>query len=199
MTDEKNDGVEGAVAAEAKAAEAKAPEPKALEPKPADAAAAEPAAAVEAKPKKVRSDGMRITGWAEDDDELAAFLEEPNLCHVGTVDRHGFAHVTPAWYHWDGSVFYVGADADDAKVAHIRRTKTASIEVDSDVRRKRGILARGSASIIAGRAKYEEISIPQVRRYVPTRVPREMAAKMSEKGHPVVIEVRPNSIISWGR
>jgi general stress protein 26 len=158
-----------------------------------------PGAEPEAKPRKPRADGLRISGWAENDDELAAFLEEPNLCHVGTTDKRGYAHITPAWFHWDGSVFYVGADADDAKVANVRRTRTASIEIDSDVRRKRGILARGSASILAGRAKYEEISIPQVRRYVPNRVPREMAAKMAEKGNPVVIEVRPVSIISWGR
>jgi general stress protein 26 len=161
---------------------------------PGDAAEAAAPAAPTAKPKP-----YKVRGWAEDDDELASFLEEPNLCRVGTIDKKGFAHVTPAWFHWDGETFFVGADADDAKVANIRRTKTASIEIDSDVRRKRGILARGSASIVAGRAKYEEISIPQVRRYVPNRVPREMAAKMAEKGHPVVIEVRPDSIISWGR
>ena len=169
-------------------------------PTPGEAdAAPKPNAEAEPKPRKPRADGMRISGWAENDDELAMFLEEPNLCHVGTIDKNGFAHITPAWFHWDGSVFYVGADADDAKVANVRRTRTASIEIDSDVRRKRGILARGSASIVAGRAKYEEISIPQVRRYVPNRVPREMAAKMADKGNPVVIEVRPTSIISWGR
>src|SRR3954463_4040460 len=128
-----------------------------------------------AKAKKPNAGAPRITGWAENADELAAFLEEPNLCRVGTIDLHGFAHITPAWFHWDGAVFYVGADADDAKVANVRRTRTASIEIDSDVRRKRGVLARGSASIVAGRTKYEEISIPQVRRYVPARVPREMA------------------------
>ncbi len=153
----------------------------------------------EAAVKKPKTTGIRVTGWAEDAGELASFLEEPNLCRVGTTDLHGYAHITPAWFHWDGAVFYIGADADDAKVANVRRNRTASIEIDSDVRRKRGILARGSASIVAGRAKYEEISIPQVRRYVPNRVPRELAAKMAEKGNPVVIEVRPISIISWGR
>jgi general stress protein 26 len=161
------------------------------------AAIAEGSAPAPAKNQK--PGGPRITGRAENADELPTFLDEPNHCRVGTIDKNGFAHITPAWFHWDGAVFYVGADADDAKVANIRRTKTASIEIDGDVRRKRGILARGTASIVAGRAKYEEISIPQVRRYVPNRVPREMAAKMSEKGHPVVIEVRPAKIISWGR
>lgn len=144
----------------------------------------------------------RISGWAEEANALASFLEEPNLCRIGTVDRHGFPHITPAWYHWDGEKFTIGADAADAKVTNIRRIGAASIEIDGDIRRKRGILARGSAVIIdgaEGRTLYERISIPQVRRYQPDRGPIEMAAKMASKGDPVVIEVLPASIISWGR
>ena len=143
-----------------------------------------------------------MTGWAADPNELASFLDEPNLARIGTIDRRGFAHVTPAWYHWDGEKFYIGADAADAKVANVRRTGQASIEIDGDVRRKRGILARGTAVIVdgdEGKAPYERISIPQVRRYLPDRGPIEMAAKMASKGDPVVIEVLPGSIISWGR
>jgi hypothetical protein len=145
---------------------------------------------------------VRATGWAEDPDALASFLNEPNLARVGTMDRHGFAHVTPAWYHWDGELFYIGADRGDAKVRNILRSGVASIEVDGDVRRKRGILARGTAIVIdgpEGRAMYEQISAPQVRRYQPDRVPTETAARMAAKGDPVVIEVLPRSIISWGR
>lgn len=145
---------------------------------------------------------VRPTGWAEDANALASFLEEPNLARVATIDVHGFPHVTPAWYHWDGEKFYIGADAADAKVRYIRDMGTASIEVDGDIRRKRGILARGSAVIVdgaEGRAEYERISIPQVRRMQPDRPPIETAAKMATRGDPVVIELLPVSIISWGR
>jgi nitroimidazol reductase NimA-like FMN-containing flavoprotein (pyridoxamine 5'-phosphate oxidase superfamily) len=145
---------------------------------------------------------VNITGWAADPNALAGFLEEPNLARIGTIDTHGFAQVTPAWFHWDGEKFYVGADAGDAKVRNIRRSGTASIEIDSDIRRKRGILARGTAVVLAGaegRASYEQISIPQVRRYQPGRPPIETAARMVSHGDPVVIEVLPASIISWGR
>ncbi|MEA2622754.1 MAG: hypothetical protein QOH61_1664 [Chloroflexota bacterium] len=144
----------------------------------------------------------RTTGWAEDANALASFLEEPNLARIGTIDPQGFAHVTPAWYHWDGERFFIGADAGDAKVRYVRRMGSASIEVDGDIRRKRGILARGSAVIVDGadgRAEYERISIPQVRRYQPDRPPIETAARMATKGDPVVIEVIPATIISWGR
>lgn len=143
-----------------------------------------------------------ITGWAADADALASFLEEPNLARIGTIDLHGFAHITPVWYHWDGEKFYIGADAADAKVANVRRGGLASIEVDGDIRRKRGILARGTAVVVdgaEGRSVYERITVPQVRRYLPDRGPIEMAAKMASKGNPIVIEVLPASIISWGR
>jgi nitroimidazol reductase NimA-like FMN-containing flavoprotein (pyridoxamine 5'-phosphate oxidase superfamily) len=143
-----------------------------------------------------------ISGWAAEPNALASFLEEPNLARIGTLDPHGFPHVTPAWFHWDGEVFYIGADAGDAKVRNIVRTGHASVEVDGDIRRKRGLLARGSAIVIdgeEGRALYERISMPQVRRYQPDRPPIETAAKMATKGDPVVIEVIPATIISWGR
>ena len=145
---------------------------------------------------------VHATGWAADDNELASFLEEPNLCRIGTVDSSGDAHVTPAWFHWDGERFYVGSDAGDHKVRNIRRTGMAAIEIDGDIRRKRGILARGTAVIVdgdEGRATYERITVPQVRRYQPDRPPIETAARMASRGDPVVIEVLPASIISWGR
>ena len=144
----------------------------------------------------------KVTGWAADPEMLADFLAEPNLCRVGTTDRTGEAHVVPAWFWWGGERFFVGAQAMDRKVANARRTGRASIEVDSDLRRKRGILARGTARVIdgdAGRAEYLRISVEQVRRYQPDRPAGEMAARMAAKGEPVVLEVTPDRIISWGR
>lgn len=146
---------------------------------------------------------MKATsGWATDENELASFLEEPNLCRVGTVDRDGRVHMVPAWFHWDGEKFYVGADAADHKVKNIRRTGMAAIEIDGDIRRKRGLLARGTAIVLdgdEGRAAYERISVAQVRRYQPDRAPTETAARMASRGNPVVIEMLPGTVITWGR
>jgi nitroimidazol reductase NimA-like FMN-containing flavoprotein (pyridoxamine 5'-phosphate oxidase superfamily) len=142
-----------------------------------------------------------LTGWAAEPNALADFLGEANLCRVGTIDARGDAHVVPAWFWWDGERFYVGAQAADAKVANIVRTGRASIEVDSDLRRKRGILARGRARVIDGehgREEYVRISVEQLRRYRPDRPAAELAARMASKGEPVVLEVTPEQIVSWG-
>lgn len=145
---------------------------------------------------------MEISGWAADEAKLAEFLEEPNLCRVATIDDDGLPHVVPAWHWWDGTNFWVGAQAADHKVAHIRARGTAGIEVDADVRRKHGIYCTGTARLIEGadgRREYIRITAEQVRRYQPTRPPHETAERYGKSGEPVVIVVTPNRMISWGR
>jgi nitroimidazol reductase NimA-like FMN-containing flavoprotein (pyridoxamine 5'-phosphate oxidase superfamily) len=145
---------------------------------------------------------VNVTGWAADLDALAGFLEEPNLCRVATIDDEGLPHVVPAWHWWDGTSFWVGGQAADQKVAHIRRSGSAGIEVDGDIRRKRGIYCTGAARLIEGpdgRREYIRITAEQVRRYQPGRPPHETAEKYGKAGQPVVIVVTPDRMISWGR
>ncbi|MEO7117340.1 MAG: pyridoxamine 5'-phosphate oxidase family protein [Candidatus Limnocylindrales bacterium] len=145
---------------------------------------------------------LDIKGWATDAHLLAEFLDEPNLSRVATVDADGDPHVVPAWFHWDGERFFIGSQAEDHKVANVRRAGRVGLEIDGDIRRKRGILVRGSAWIVdgaEGKAEYIRISIPQVRRYQPGRPPIEQANKMAEKGEPVVIVIDPERLLSWGR
>ena len=145
---------------------------------------------------------MATTGWATDPQALADFLDEPNLCRVATVDEEGGPHVVPAWFWWDGESFFVGAQDGDRKVAHVRRTGRAGIEVDGDIRRKRGIYARGSARVVDGAdgvREYVRITTEQVRRYQPDRPPHETAERYAGAGRPVVLVVTPERLISWGR
>lgn len=143
-----------------------------------------------------------VHGWAEDAGALAAFLDEPNLARIGTVDAAGDAHIVPVWFHWDGVRFRVSAQADDTKVANVRRTGRASLVIDSDVRRKRGILVTGDAALVTGdaaRAEIADFGEAQVRRYLPERPPHETARRMAAAGDPVVIVIAPRSIRAWGR
>ncbi len=145
---------------------------------------------------------LEIRGWATEADALADFLAEANLCRIGTVDEAGDPHVVPTWFWWDGSRFWLGVDAGDHKVANVRRHGRAAIEVDGDLRRKRGLLAVGSALVVdgyEGREEYVRITIEQVRRYRPDQPTRETAERMATRGEPVVIVVTPERIVSWGR
>lgn len=142
------------------------------------------------------------TGWAVDGDALDEFLGEPNLCRVATLDESGEPHVVPAWYWWDGSRFWIGAQVRDRKVANVRRRGRATIEVDSDIRRKRGLFARGTAQVIDGadgRREYVRVTTRMVSRYQPGQPPIETAERYGRSGEPVVIVVTPDAIVSWGR
>jgi len=143
-----------------------------------------------------------IRGWAADPDALSEFLAEPNLCRLGTVDEAGDPHVVPAWFWWDGRRFWLGVDAGDRKVANVRRHGRAAVEVDGDIRRKRGLLAVGEALVLDGydgRREYIRISVEQLRRYRPEQPTRETAERMASRGEPAVIVVTPERIVSWGR
>ncbi len=145
---------------------------------------------------------LEASGWAADRDLLADFLAEPNLARIATIDETGEPHVVPAWFWWDGESFWVGAQAGDRKVANVRRSGRAAIEIDADIRRKRGVLARGRAWVIDGedgRREYLRITTEQVRRYQPDRPPHETAERYARSGRPVVIVITPERLISWGR
>ena len=145
---------------------------------------------------------MDATGWAADPKALAEFLRESNLGRVATVDPDGMPHVVPAWQYWDGMSFWIGAQATDHKVANVLRTGRAGIEVDADIRRKRGIFATGLARVLdgaEGKREYIRITTDQVARYQPGKPPIETAKSYAEKGRPVVIRIDPDRLISWGR
>ena len=145
---------------------------------------------------------FEVTGWATDENALADFLGEPNLCRVATIDETGEPHVVPAWFWWDGVSFHVGAQAGDRKVAHVRARGRAGIEIDGDIRRKRGVFARGTAQVVDGYdglREYVRITTEQVRRYQPDRPPHETAERYARSGAPVVIVIAPERLISWGR
>lgn len=143
-----------------------------------------------------------VSGWARDLDMLNDFLAEPNLCRIATLDASGEPHVVPAWFWWDGARFWIGAQAHDRKVEHVRRRGRATIEVDGDIRRKRGVFAQGTARVIdgaEGRREYVRITARQVLRYQPGQPPIETAERYSKSGSPVVIVVEPERVVSWGR
>jgi nitroimidazol reductase NimA-like FMN-containing flavoprotein (pyridoxamine 5'-phosphate oxidase superfamily) len=142
------------------------------------------------------------TGWAADPGALNEFLAEPNLARVATIDDAGEPHVVPAWFWWDGESFWIGAQASDRKVANARRRGRAGIEVDADIRRRRGVYALGRARVFDGadgRREYIRITTEQVPRYQPGKPPIETARAYAQRGQPVVIQVTPDHLISWGR
>ena len=109
----------------------------------------------------------------------------------------------PVWHWWDGTSFWIGAQEDDRKVRNIRVGGTAGLEVDADLRRKRGIFCTGTARLIDGPAGAgpNMSASPRSRCGATSRTSRPARRPSATRGDgvPVVIQLTPHRMISWGR
>jgi nitroimidazol reductase NimA-like FMN-containing flavoprotein (pyridoxamine 5'-phosphate oxidase superfamily) len=130
-------------------------------------------------------------------DELLA-LDVP--ARLATLDRHGFPHVTPLWFEWDGGAFYMTSIADRPHLRRLERDTRAGLCVDAEQpdrgdgqRRNRQVRAVGRAVLSADRDGEWTRRITQ--KYVrgPARAQRVRGRVADER---VVICLRPHRMIA---
>jgi PPOX class probable F420-dependent enzyme len=61
---------------------------------------------------------------------LEAFLAEPRNVIVAGIRKDGRPHLSPNWFHWDGTRFYVSTTRNRAKYHIFRRDPRAELVVD---------------------------------------------------------------------
>jgi PPOX class probable F420-dependent enzyme len=64
---------------------------------------------------------------------LEAFLAEPRNMIVAGIRKDGRPHLTPNWFYWDGTKFYVSTTRNRAKYAVFRRDPRAELLVDDSI------------------------------------------------------------------
>jgi PPOX class probable F420-dependent enzyme len=64
------------------------------------------------------------------DTELAAFLAEPFNVQVAGIRKDGRPHVSPNWFYWDGSRFYISTTRTRAKYKIFRRDPRVELVID---------------------------------------------------------------------
>jgi nitroimidazol reductase NimA-like FMN-containing flavoprotein (pyridoxamine 5'-phosphate oxidase superfamily) len=62
-------------------------------------------------------------------DELLA-LDVP--ARLATLDGHGFPHVTPLWFIWEGGAFYMTSISDRPHLRRLARDARAGLVVDAE-------------------------------------------------------------------
>jgi PPOX class probable F420-dependent enzyme len=67
------------------------------------------------------------------DEERDAFLGEPNIAVLATVDRRGRAHAAPVWYFYEGGEFITSTGNGSQKHRNIEANPDISIVVDRRV------------------------------------------------------------------
>jgi PPOX class probable F420-dependent enzyme len=79
-------------------------------------------------------------------ERLEAFLAEPRNVIVAGIRRDGTPHLTPNWFLWDGTRFYVSTTRYRAKYAIFCRDNRAQLAID-DSAGYRAVLVRATAEI----------------------------------------------------
>jgi PPOX class probable F420-dependent enzyme len=64
--------------------------------------------------------------------KLEAFLTERRDLIVAGIRKDGRPHVTPNWFHWDGSLFYVSTTRGRVKYNIFRRDPRVQLVIDDD-------------------------------------------------------------------
>ena len=128
-------------------------------------------------------------------EERDTVLAKPLDAILATNRRSGGPHVTPMWFYWDGSAFYLSTTRDRSKYAHIKRNADISLIIN-DQASHRYVSAYGHAEVVEGdKETVLRLTLPIIRRYAPEGGGEQMAASLMEQDR-VVIVLRPEKIVA---
>jgi PPOX class probable F420-dependent enzyme len=77
---------------------------------------------------------------------LESFLAEPRNVILAGIRKDGRPHLSPNWFWWDGTRFYVSTTRDRVKYAIFRRDPRAELNID-DATGARSVLVSGTVEI----------------------------------------------------
>lgn len=100
---------------------------------------------------------MKMPGLT--DDEIRAWLTEPNVARLGTINDDGSPRVTALWYlpETDGTIT-LNTYEDNVHVENLRRDPRAALLVDSCEQPYRSVHFNGTAEVSEEAAEPEEIA-----------------------------------------
>jgi PPOX class probable F420-dependent enzyme len=134
-------------------------------------------------------------------EKVEAYLSERRNVMVAGTRKDGRPHVTPNWFYWDGSRFYVSTTRNRAKYAIFRRDPRTQLAVDDSVG-YRTVLVSGQVEIREDIAA-ELPRFRAIREKHGVKVPRdeEHLRTLTEEGRVLLAitpEGPPETWTAWG-
>jgi PPOX class probable F420-dependent enzyme len=125
--------------------------------------------------------------------EIDAFLAERHTIVVATLYADGRAHLTTAWYRWDGQAFWIATNRTTVKYRNLRRDPRVSLLVDAPPM-ETSVAAYGTVEELARDEAAWDGALAIVRRYV-----EDAEAYLAERRDEprVLLRVKPERMVSW--
>ena len=127
--------------------------------------------------------------------EAEAYLDEPHVGNLVTLNADGSPHVAPVWYVHRQGRLHISAGASAVKVRNIRRDARVAVSIANDSSPASYVLVEGRASITSDDAA--ELLVEMYVRYQGEERGTLSAQKTREAGPSVAIHIEPSKIITW--
>jgi PPOX class probable F420-dependent enzyme len=109
---------------------------------------------------------------------------------VATIRRDGSPQLSPTWFLWTGTVFWISAAAATVKVRNLRRDPRIALCVDVEASGDY-VQITGSATLIEGDS-VRDPTLALCRKYMAPEAVDTHWASLVASGPQVIIEVRPD-------
>ena len=131
-------------------------------------------------------------------DEMDAFLQEQRTCHLASIGHDGSPHVSPLWFVWDGSAFWLTSVVKSQRWVNVMRDPRVSVMIDGgvDYFELCAVELTGSVEVVG---EVPRTSAPDASVDVPERL---FGAKYSggayqPDGKHAWLRLTPEKIVSW--
>jgi PPOX class probable F420-dependent enzyme len=127
-------------------------------------------------------------------DAIDAFLAEPRMAHLATVDAEGRPRVRPVWYLWrDGALWITTRQ----RVRHTGRDLATSprvaVSIASEERPYRAVVVHGRPEVVS---KDRDALSDVATRYGETQGRAFVEEAMAQDDR-VILRIVPDELISW--
>lgn len=126
--------------------------------------------------------------------ERKAFLEQPHVAVLATVDPRGRPHAMPIWYLFEDGVIIMAAGRNSQKVTNIERNPSATLVVDKRTTPYYAVMVRGTAEI--GPPLDDETAWRLTRRYLDEEAARRHRERTAGSDS-VSIRLHPDEILEF--
>ena len=125
--------------------------------------------------------------------KLEAFLKEPNVAVLATVDARGRAHAAPIWYLYDDGVFIMSTGRGSQKHRNVEANPDVTLVVDRRTLPYYAAMAQGRAEIVPGFPDEDR------RRLAVRYLGEELgdAYLATSAGDSITIRLRPRKVIEF--
>jgi PPOX class probable F420-dependent enzyme len=128
-------------------------------------------------------------------EEIEAFLAEPHLAHIATVDERGKPRARPVWFLWrDGTLWFTTRVRVRAFGRDIARGSPVAVSIGSEDRPYRAVVATGRPEVV-GRDR--DLLLAIATRYGENAGRRWVEEEALRQDDRIVFRVEPDELISW--